>query len=83
MMPYLWLPGVYTIPEYLGRRYNALVRILFAVAWGLFMLGRLSVIFVRAATMFQNLRGWEFWHSVVGTAVLVGPTRPAEVCGRC
>ena len=72
VMPYLWLAGVYTIPEYLGRRYNAGVRILFAVAWGLFMIGTLAVIFVSAATMFQNLLGWEFWYSVAGTAVLVG-----------
>jgi SSS family solute:Na+ symporter len=72
VLPYLWLAGVYTIPEYLGRRYNGLVRILFAVAWGVFMIGTLAVIFVSAATMFQNLLGWKFWNSVAGTAVLVG-----------
>ncbi len=71
-MPYLWLAGVYTVPEYLGRRYNILVRTFFAVIWGLFMIGTLGVIFVTAGVMFENLLGWNFWFSVGVTAVLVG-----------
>ena len=71
-MPFLWLAGVYTIPEYLGRRYNAAVRYCFAIIWALFMVGTLGVIFVSAATMFENLLGWGFLVSVVVTAVLVG-----------
>lgn len=71
-MPFLWMAGVYTIPEYLGRRYNLAVRYFFAVIWALFMVGTLGVIFVSAATMFENLLGWGFLISVVVTAVLVG-----------
>jgi len=71
-MPYLWLAGVYTIPEYLGRRYNLAVRTFFALIWGLFMIGTLAVIFVSAATMFEHLLGWDFWFSVLMTALLVG-----------
>ena len=71
-MPFLWLAGVYTIPEYLGRRYNSAVRYFFAVIWALFMVGTLGVIFVSAATMFENLLGWGFLISVVITAILVG-----------
>lgn len=71
-MPFLWLAGVYTIPEYLGRRYNAAVRYFFAVIWALFMIGTLGVIFVSSATMFENLLGWGFWISVGVTATLVG-----------
>ena len=71
-MPYLWMAGVYTIPEYLGRRYNMGVRTMFALVWGVFMVGTLAVIFVSAATMFENLFGWNFWTSVVLTAVIVG-----------
>ncbi len=71
-MPFLWLAGVYTIPEYLGRRYNSAVRYAFAGIWAFFMVGTLGVIFVSAATMFENLLGWGFLLSVVVTAVLVG-----------
>jgi len=71
-MPFLWMAGVYTVPEYLGRRYNAQVRTFFALIWALFMIGTVGVIFVSAAAMFKVLLGWEFWFSVGITAVLVG-----------
>lgn len=70
-MPFLWLAGVYTIPEYLGQRYNQWVRVCFAVIWAVFMVGTLSVIFVSAGTMFANLLGWEFSTAVLVTAVVV------------
>lgn len=71
-MPFLWLAGVYTIPEYLGMRYNQAVRFCFAVIWALFMIGTLGVIFVSAGTMFENLLGWNFSVAVLITAVVVG-----------
>jgi SSS family solute:Na+ symporter len=71
-MPFFWLAGVYTVPEYLGRRYNLGVRTFFAVIWILFMVGTLGTIYVSAAAMFEVLLGWNFWFSVLSTAVLVG-----------
>ncbi|MCL4176439.1 MAG: sodium/solute symporter [Verrucomicrobia bacterium] len=71
-MPFFWLAGVYTVPEYLGRRYNLGVRTFFAVIWVLFMVGTLGTIFVSAAAMFEALLGWNFWTSVLLTALLVG-----------
>jgi SSS family solute:Na+ symporter len=71
-MPFFWMAGVYTVPEYLGRRYNLGVRTFFAVIWVLFMMGTLGTIFVSAAAMFEALLGWSFWLSVGLTAVLVG-----------
>lgn len=71
-MPFFWLAGVYTVPEYLGRRYNLAVRTFFAAIWVLFMVGTLGTIFVSAAAMFEALLGWNFWTSVLLTAVLVG-----------
>ncbi|HUT91026.1 MAG TPA: sodium/solute symporter [Thermoguttaceae bacterium] len=71
-MPFLWMAGVYTVPEYLGRRYNVYVRTAFAVIWALFMTGTLGTIFVSAAVMFEILLGWSFWFSVGVTAILVG-----------
>ncbi|MBN1590753.1 MAG: sodium/solute symporter, partial [Pirellulales bacterium] len=82
-MPFLWMAGVYTIPEYLGRRYNQYVRTLFAACWTCFMIGTLGIIFVSAAEMASELLGWQigvgveqvdwhFWVLVIATAVVVG-----------
>jgi len=71
-MPFLWMAGVYTIPEYLGRRYNPHVRTVFAVIWALFMIGTVGVIFVSAAVMFEILLGWSLWFSIGVTAIVVG-----------
>jgi SSS family solute:Na+ symporter len=71
-MPFFWNSGIYTIPEYLGRRYNVAVRTFFAVVWALFMVGTVATILVSAAAMFEGLLGWSFWFSVSITCVLVG-----------
>ncbi len=71
-MPYLWLAGVYTIPEYLGRRYNETVRTLVGVCLALSMVAMLGVIYVSAASMFGTLLGWSFEMSILITALVVG-----------
>jgi SSS family solute:Na+ symporter len=71
-MPYLWLAGVYTIPEYLGRRYNQRVRTLVGVILALSMVAMLGVIYVSAAAMFGTLLDWSFTFSVLVTACVVG-----------
>ncbi|NLE39922.1 MAG: sodium/solute symporter, partial [Pirellulaceae bacterium] len=82
-MPFLWMAGVFTIPEYLGRRYNSHVRSIFALLWTCFMVGTLGIIFVSAAEMASELLGWKigvgkhevdwhFWVLVVATALVVG-----------
>lgn len=71
-MPFFWMAGIYTIPEYLGRRYNQHVRTFFAVVWTLFMVATLGTIFVSASAMFRVLLGWPFWFSVGVTALIVG-----------
>ena len=71
-MPLFRGAGVSTIPEYLGRRYNASVRTFFAVIWSLFMVGTVATILVSAASMFEGLLGWSFWFSVGLTSVIVG-----------
>ena len=59
-MPFFWMAGIYTIPEYLGRRYNSTVRTFFAIVWTLFMVATLGTIFVSAAAIFEVLLGWPF-----------------------
>ncbi len=71
-MPFFWMAGIYTIPEYLGRRYNRHVRTFFAIVWTAFMVATLGTIFVSAAAMFRMLLGWPFWFSVGVTALIVG-----------
>jgi len=70
-MPFLWMAGVYTVPEYLGLRYNRWVRTIFAVIWALFMMATLGIIFVSAASMFLKVLGWPFWVSVAICALVV------------
>lgn len=71
-MPFFWIAGVYTVPEYLGRRYNIGVRACFAVIWVLFMTATIGTIFVSAAAMFEVLLGWPFWFSVGLSVLAVG-----------
>lgn len=71
-MPFFWMAGVYTVPEYLGRRYSPGVRTFFALVWVLFMTATLGTIFVSAAAMFEVLLGWSFWFSVAVSVVGVG-----------
>lgn len=53
--PYYWRAGIYTIPEYLGRRYNQWVRLLHAVLWGLFLVINLAIMFWATGLMFNEL----------------------------
>lgn len=71
-MPYYWRAGVYTIPEFLGRRYNAGVQILHAAIWGVFMLFMLVVIFWSTAQFLNTVLGWDTRFSIVLTLVVVG-----------
>jgi len=52
--PYYWRSGIYTIPEYLGRRYNQGVRTIHAVLWGLFLIANLAVMFWAVGLMFNE-----------------------------
>jgi SSS family solute:Na+ symporter len=71
-IPYFWKAGVYTIPEYLGRRYNDYVRAVASLTWVIFFALDLGVLFWTAAVMFKPIMGWEPWFSIVVTAVVVG-----------
>jgi len=71
-IPYFWKAGVYTIPEYLGRRYNDGVRAVASLCWIIFFAFDLGVLFWAAAVMFEPLMGWDPWFSIIVTAVVVG-----------
>jgi SSS family solute:Na+ symporter len=44
-IPYFWKAGLYTIPEYLGRRYNDYVRAVASLTWIIFFALDLGVLF--------------------------------------
>lgn len=71
-MPYYWRANVYTIPEFLGRRYNAGVQILHAAIWGVFMLFMLCMIFWSTAQFMNTVLGWDVKWCIFITAALVG-----------
>ncbi len=43
-VPYFWRAGVYTIPEFLGRRYNQGVQVLHGAIWGVFLFTMLALM---------------------------------------
>ena len=71
-IPYFWKAGLYTIPEYLGRRYNDYVRAVASLTWIIFFALDLGVLFWATAVMFEPLMGWPPWFSITATALVVG-----------
>jgi len=71
-MPYYWRAGVYTVPEFLGRRYNAAVQVIHASIWGSITLVGLAIIFFGTAKFLNIILGWNYWLGVSVTVVAVG-----------
>ena len=71
-IPYFWRGGMYTIPEYLGRRYNKSVRTIASITWILFFALDLGVLFWASAVLLNVLMGWPIWISIISTAGVVG-----------
>ncbi|MEA2062242.1 MAG: sodium/solute symporter [Gemmatimonadota bacterium] len=71
-IPYYYRAGVFTVPEFLGRRYNQFIRSLVAFIWGTFMIFMLGNFFYAAASAMHELCGWEVWFSVLVIALVVG-----------
>ncbi|MBI1318416.1 MAG: hypothetical protein GC168_05615 [Candidatus Hydrogenedens sp.] len=58
-VPYYWRAGVYTIPEFLGKRYNVAVQLIHATIWGVFLIVMLAVMLWLTALMLNTIVGWE------------------------
>jgi solute:Na+ symporter, SSS family len=71
-IPFFWRIGVYTIPEYLERRYNPAVRSALATCWLLFMACNLGVMLMASAKMMAALVGWDETVCILLTAAMVG-----------
>jgi Na+/proline symporter len=58
-VPYFWRTGVYTIPEFLGRRYNTSVRVIHASIWAVFMFLMLSMmLWITGDQLSHTILGW-------------------------
>ncbi|MBN2088783.1 sodium/solute symporter [candidate division KSB1 bacterium] len=71
-IPYYWRAGIYTIPEYLGRRFNIYVRTIEALIWILFLAFNLGIVFRASALLLNAMMGWSIELSIWVTAVVVG-----------
>jgi solute:Na+ symporter, SSS family len=71
-VPFLYRTGVYTVPEYLERRYNLGVRTVMASCWLVFMACNLGIMLLASAKMMHSLLGWDEWTCILGMAALVG-----------
>ena len=71
-IPFLYRSGVYTVPEFLERRYNVGVRSVMAVCWLLFMACNLGIMLLASAKMMSAVFGWNEVACILVTAILVG-----------
>jgi len=71
-IPFYWRTGVFTIPEFLGRRYNQFVRTVVALISGIFMACMLGIFFYTAAKAINILIGWPEYVSIILIAVVIG-----------
>lgn len=71
-VPYFWKAKLYTIPEYLGRRYNSYVQTTAAITWIIFFSLNLGIIFWASGILLETLMGWPIWLSILITVAVTG-----------
>lgn len=71
-IPFFYRTGVYTVPEFLERRYNVGVRTIMAVCWLLMMACNLGIMLLASAKMMSAVFDWNEATCILVTALLVG-----------
>lgn len=71
-VPYYWRAGVFSIPEFLGRRYNAPVQMIHAGIWGVFLITMLAVMLYLTAVMLNTVVGWDRNFCIFLIALITG-----------
>ncbi|MBI4556985.1 MAG: sodium/solute symporter [Candidatus Hydrogenedentes bacterium] len=71
-VPYFWRSGVFTVPEFLGRRYNAAVQFVNALIWAVVLFVMLAVMqWVTADKLMYTVLGippyWALWITALVT----------------
>lgn len=71
-IPLYWRSGVYSIPEYLGKRYNPSVRVISAAINSVFSVFAIAVSLWALALTLQSYLGWPIWVGIMVTGTVVG-----------
>lgn len=71
-IPLYWRAGVYSIPEYLGLRYNQAVRVVTALITSLFAVFAMGVAMWALALVLETYLGWPIWMSILISGAVVG-----------
>ena len=70
-IPFYWKSGVYTVPEFLGKRYSTAVRTIEAILWTAFLASVLGIFFWASGLMLHTYLGWNLRFSIYLIAVIV------------
>ena len=71
-VPYYWRSGVFTVPEFLGRRYGGTVQTFLALCWGIILVLNLGIMIHATAVLMRGVLGWDSTFSIWATVVIVG-----------
>ena len=71
-MRHYWRSGVYTIPEFIERRYNAPLRVLWGVLFIVVRTLTLGVVIYTMALPLSLIVGWPWWLSLLVAAGVTG-----------
>jgi len=71
-IPVYWRAGVYSIPEYMGMRYNGSVRVLLALITSTFAVFAIAVGLWAMALTLQTYLDWPIWVGILVTGTVVG-----------
>jgi SSS family solute:Na+ symporter len=72
-LPYYIRGGLYTMPEFLERRYNSTCRYLFAVcSLVLWIVAQMAVVMLAGGKAMNGMFGWDETVTIIGLAALAG-----------
>ena len=71
-VPLYWRAGVYSIPEYLGLRYNQAVRVLSAAIVVIVSVFAMGIAMWALAITLQTFIGWPIWLGILVSGTVVG-----------
>ena len=72
-LPYYLRGGIYTMPEFLERRFNKTCRYIFAIAsLVLWIVAQMAVVMLAGAKAMDGMFGFEQYATIVGLTVLAG-----------
>lgn len=80
-IPYYWKAGIYTVPEFLGRRYNQLIRVVQTILWGAFMVFLLGQFFWASGLMLEEYIGIPLTVEILGLPIYIGIVLTALIIG--